>query len=91
MTLKEMAERLGLKGPGSLRVQIRNGALIGEKVGTGPHAVWLVSEDEFARYEQERHGKGNRGFARPDHPLHGKQGPGHRRKGASPPDTPETP
>ena len=83
MTLREMAERLGLKGPGSLRMQIRNGVLVAEKVGTGPHAVWLVSDEEFTRYEQERHGKGNRGFARDDHPLHGKQGPGHRRKKAA--------
>ncbi len=80
MTLKEMAERLKLKSPDSLRMQIRNGVLAAEKVGTGPHAVWLVSEEEFTRYEQERHGKENRGFARPDHPLHGLQGPGHRRK-----------
>ena len=74
MTLPELAARLDLKSVGSLRAQILRGALVAEKVGRD----WGVSEDEAARYEREH--RGRRGFANADHPLHGKQGPGHRRK-----------
>lgn len=65
MTLKEMAERLRLKSPDSLRRQIARGILVAEKVGDGPHAVWLVEEPEYERYVKERHGK--RGAASPDY------------------------
>jgi hypothetical protein len=37
-----------------------------------------VTADDVERYERER--RGRHGFANPDHPMHGKQGPGHRRK-----------
>lgn len=74
MTLPELAARLGLKSVGSLRAQILRGTLNAEKVGRD----WVISEAEAVRYEREHRGK--RGFANADHPLHGKQGPGHRRK-----------
>ena len=74
MTLPELAARLGLKSIGSLRAQILRGSLQAEKVGRD----WIVSEAEAGRYEREN--RGRRGFANADHPLHGKQGPGHRRK-----------
>ncbi len=74
MTLPELASRLGLKSIGSLRAQILRGALQAEKVGRD----WIVSDAEAARYEREN--RGRRGFANERHPLHGKQGPGHRRK-----------
>lgn len=78
MTLQELAQRLGLTSTDGLRHQIHRGVLRAEKVGAGAHAIWLVSEEEAARYEREH--KGRTGFAAPSHPLHGKQGPGHRRK-----------
>ncbi len=74
MTLPQLASRLGLKSVGSLRAQILRGVLQAEKVGRD----WIVSDAEAARYEREN--RGRRGFANTDHPLHGKQGPGHRRK-----------
>jgi len=74
MTLPELAARLGLKSIGSLRAQILRGALQAEKIGRD----WIVSEAEADRYKRENMGK--RGFANPDHPRYGMQGPGHRRK-----------
>jgi hypothetical protein len=74
MTLPELASRLGLKSVGSLRAQVLRGALQAEKVGRD----WIVTDAEAARYEREN--RGRRGFANESHPLHGKQGPGHRRK-----------
>ncbi len=74
MTLPELADRLGLKSVGSLRAQILRGTLVAEKVGRD----WVVSESEAIRYGNEHRGK--RGFANADHPMHGKQGPGHRQK-----------
>jgi len=74
MTLPELAARLGLKSIGSLRAQILRGALQAEKVGRD----WIVSEPEAERYAREN--RGRRGFANEEHPFHGKQGPGHRRK-----------
>jgi hypothetical protein len=76
MTLQEMADKLGLKSPDSLRRQIGRGVLTAEKVGTGPHAIWLVSEEAYERYVLERRGK--RGFAAESHPLHGKGRPRRR-------------
>lgn len=78
MTLGEIAETLGLKGTGSLRRQIQLGVLKAEKIGAGAHSIWLVSEEEFQRYDEQR--KQPRGFASPDHPLHGKRGGGGRSK-----------
>lgn len=72
MTLQEMAARLDLKSPDSLRRQIQRGVLTAEKVGSGPHAIWLVSEGECQRYERER--KGKRGFASPDYPRPPRKG-----------------
>jgi len=73
LSLREAGERLSVS-PGTLLVQIRNGALVGQKIGK----QWAVKASDLAAYDKRR--KQPRGFARPDHPLHGKQGPGHRRK-----------
>ncbi len=56
MTLNDMAGRLGHKNSDGLRSQIRFGALHAEKVGRD----WVVSEEEFARYERENAGKPGR-------------------------------
>jgi len=72
-TLTEAATRLGIKR-GTLLTQVRRGLIQARLVGS----VYLVTASEIARYDEQR--KQARGFARPDHPLHGKQGPGHRRK-----------
>jgi hypothetical protein len=55
VTLVELAARLGLKGVSGLRTQIHRGVLRAERVGSGQHAVWLVPEEEAARYEREHH------------------------------------
>ncbi len=73
LSLREAGERLGVSS-GTLLVQIRNGALTAQKIGK----QWVVTAENLAVYDERR--KQARGFARPDHPLHGKQGPGHRRK-----------
>jgi len=72
-TLAEAAERLGVAHD-TLRRQVRLGALPAQKMGK----QWVVNAEDLATYDAQR--KGPRGFARDDHPLHGKQGPGHRRK-----------
>jgi excisionase family DNA binding protein len=72
-TLTEAATRLGIKR-GTLLTQVRRGLVAAEMVGS----VYLITASELVRYDEQR--KQPRGFARPDHPLHGKQGPGHRRK-----------
>lgn len=73
LTLKQAAERLGLS-PETLRLQVRGGKMQATLAGK----TYLVTASEVRRYDAFR--KQARGFARPDHPLHGKQGPGHRRK-----------
>ena len=78
MTLAELAATLGLKGPDSLRMQIKRGVLQAEKVGSGARALWLIKAEEAERYTREHAGKS--GFASPDHPLHGKRGGGGRTK-----------
>lgn len=47
MTLQELADFLGLKSTGSLRVQIQRGALTAERVG---QRTFLVTRDEAERY-----------------------------------------
>jgi len=57
MTLEELAERLGLKSTGSLRVQIQRGSLRADRIGK---RTFIISEDEAARYEREHKGKPGR-------------------------------
>ncbi len=73
LTLKQAAERSG-KSMSTLRTQIKRGVLAGRREGRD----WLVTASALKRYMERHAGKG--GFANPDHPMHGKQGPGHRRK-----------
>ncbi len=47
MTLRELADFLGLKSTGSLRVQIARGALKAERVG---ERTFLVTNEEAERY-----------------------------------------
>jgi excisionase family DNA binding protein len=80
LTLAEAAERLGVKR-NTLVQQVRKGALAATLSGH----TYLVTADEVERYRAEHRGK--RGsFQNPNHPLHGKQGPGHRRKARKNPD-----
>jgi len=76
LTLKQAAERLGLS-PETLRIQVRAGKLRATLAGK----TYLVKASDLSVYDARR--KEPRGFASPDHPLHGKQGPGHRRKKAA--------
>lgn len=78
MTLQELAQRLNLTSTDGLRHQIRRGVLSAEKIGTGAHAIWLITEEEADRYAREH--RGRQGFASASHPLHGKRGGGGRRK-----------
>jgi len=73
LSLREAGERIGVSA-NTLLVQVRNGALDAQKIGK----QWVVTLEALQAYDARR--KGPRGFARDDHPLHGKQGPGHRRK-----------
>ncbi len=73
LSLKEAGQRIGVSD-NTLLIQIRNGALVAQRIGK----QWVVTAEDLATYDERR--KQARGFARPDHPLHGKQGPGHRRK-----------
>lgn len=59
MTLDELAEYLGVKSTGSLRVQIQRGVLKAKRVG---RRTLLVSRREAERYREEhRAGEGRRG------------------------------
>lgn len=80
LSITEAAARIGV-APVTLRLQIQHGALKAEKVG----GRYLVTASDLADYDEQR--KQPRGFANPRHPMHGKQGPGHRRK--KPDDTPQ--
>jgi excisionase family DNA binding protein len=58
MTLKQLAEYLGVSSIGSLRVQIERGVLKAERLGN----QWIVRDEEAARYKAEhRAGEGKRG------------------------------
>jgi len=72
-TISEAATRYGLSRK-TLLTQIRRGVLAATKSGN----AYLVTASEMERYDAVR--KAPRGFARDDHPMKGKQGPGHRRK-----------
>lgn len=48
MTLSEAAQRLDL-APVTLRIQIAKGVLAARKIGP----MWVVEEEEVARYERE--------------------------------------
>jgi excisionase family DNA binding protein len=74
MTLEEMARSLGLKNAESLRRQVLRGVIRAERVG---QRTYVITDEEVERYRREHLGK--QGFASTSHPLHGKQGPGHRR------------
>lgn len=73
LTLKQAAARLGLS-PETLRLQVRAGKMRATLAGK----TYLVTASEVRRYDAFR--KQPRGFARPDHPLHGKRGGGGRPK-----------
>lgn len=73
LTLSQAAERLGVRRQ-TLAEQAKKGVLQTTLAG---HA-YLVTASEVERYRQKHLGK--HGFAAETHPLHGKQGPGHRRK-----------
>lgn len=73
LSLKQAAERLGVRHE-TLAQQAKRGKLRATLVGH----TYMVKASDLAAYDVER--KQARGFARPDHPLHGKQGPGRRRK-----------
>lgn len=72
LTLREAGERIGVS-PNTLLIQIRNGALAGERMGK----QWVVTAEALAIYDERRK---VRGVARPEHPLYGKRGGGGRRK-----------
>jgi hypothetical protein len=59
MTLTELADKIGVKA-GTLRRQVLLGVLKASKVGTGAHAVWLVSDEEAERYARDHAGKPGR-------------------------------
>lgn len=62
LTIEQLAEYLGLKSTGSLRVQIRLGAIKAERVGK---KTLIVSIQEAERYKRER----NPGPGRPRKPA----------------------
>jgi len=72
-SIAEAAVKLDI-APVTLRLQIKNGALDAKKIGK----QWVIEADALTAYDERR--KEPRGFAREDHPMKGKQGPGHRRK-----------
>jgi excisionase family DNA binding protein len=55
VTLVEAAEALGLN-PSTLRVQIRNGRLKAQKIGT----AWFVTGAEIERYREQSLGNAGR-------------------------------
>lgn len=57
MTLEELAQRLGLKSTGSLRVQIQRGSLRADRVGK---RTYVVSDEEATRYEHGHKGRAGR-------------------------------
>jgi len=73
LTITQAAERIGVS-PDTLQSQIRRGKIAAERFGR----QWMIKGNELQRYREEVQGK--HGFAALTHPLHGKQGPGHRRK-----------
>lgn len=73
LSLKEAGKRIGVS-PHTLAQQADNGALTAQKIGK----QWVVTVEALAAYDKRR--KQARGFARPDHPLHGKRGGGGRPK-----------
>jgi len=72
-TLSEAAGLLGLDRR-TLYLQVKRGKLRAAMSGR----EYRVLGSEVERYREEVQGK--HGFAASTHPLHGKQGPGHRRK-----------
>ncbi len=73
LSLNQAAERLGVRRE-TLAQQAKRGKLRATLVGH----TYMVKMSDLLAYDEDR--KQPRGFARSDHPLHGKQGPGHRRK-----------
>ncbi len=74
LSLKQAAERLGISRI-TLSEQARKGVLKASMIGRS----YAVTASEVERYRREHLGQ-RTGFHDPTHPLHGKQGPGHRRK-----------
>ena len=73
LTLSQAADRLGVSRK-TLVAQAKKGVLRATLTGN----VYLLTGTEIERYRDQHLGK--HGFANPSHPMHGKQGPGHRRK-----------
>lgn len=73
LSLKQAAERLGVR-PETLAQQAKRGKLHATLVGH----TYMVKGSDLAAYDVQR--KQARGFAREDHPLHGKRGGGGRPK-----------
>ncbi len=73
ITLAQAAERLGVSRK-TLVAQAKKGILHATLTGN----VYLVTAQEVERYSREH--RGRHGFANAAHPMHGKQGPGRRRK-----------
>lgn len=72
-TISEAATKYGIARK-TLLTQIRRGNLAATLSGH----TYIVTSAEMDRYDEQR--KQPRGFARPDHPLHGKRGGGGRPK-----------
>ncbi len=73
LTVNQAAERIGVSVT-TLYSQIQHGKIQARRFGR----QWMLTASEVRRYIDEVRGK--RGFAATSHPLHGKQGPGHRRR-----------
>jgi excisionase family DNA binding protein len=74
LSLRQAAERLGVNAH-TLAQQAKKGVLHATLIGRS----YAVTASEVERYRREHLGQ-RTGFHDPAHPLHGKQGPGHRRK-----------
>jgi len=68
MTLQELADFLGLKSTGSLRVQIQRGALKAERVG---QRTFLVTHEEAERYKAIHLGQKGKRVPAPGRKTHG--------------------
>ncbi len=78
--LKEAAARIGVSHD-TLIKQANRGVLRASRIGR----QWVVTASALAEYERDH--KGRHGFAAGTHPMHGKQGPGHRRRKSENPKT----
>jgi excisionase family DNA binding protein len=73
LTIAQAAERIGVSS-NTLYSQIQREKIQARRFGR----QWMLTAGEVRRYIEETRGK--QGFAAPSHPLHGRGGPGRRRK-----------